>query len=257
MDRQRILIFLVLAGLVTGVGLFLNRLHAGHRLGDPGLRIVEQKVFDTDTNVVCTNTIALPETVLNYKSVPLQVAREETNWLPKDTTFGRRRYTARDRFWMDISVVLMGKDRTSIHRPQICLTGQGWVINQSEAVSVPISKPTSYSLPVLKLTASKVLKTPQGTSEPFRAIYAYWFVSDRRITADHWQRLWWMATDVLKTGVLPRWAYISYFAICKPGEEDATFERMKKFIAASVPEYQLVTGVTSAQSGPARLTVQK
>ena len=41
------------------------------------------------------------------------------------------------------------------------------------------------------------------------------------------------------TGVLQRWAYISYFTVCAPGEEDATFERMEKLIAASVPEYQL------------------
>jgi hypothetical protein len=44
----------------------------------------------------------------------------------------------------------------------------------------------------------------------------------------------------LRTGVLQRWASISYFAECAPGHEDATFERMKKFIVASAPEFQLV-----------------
>jgi hypothetical protein len=43
----------------------------------------------------------------------------------------------------------------------------------------------------------------------------------------------------LLKGILQRWAYISYFAPCLPGQEEATFDRMKKLIAASVPEYQL------------------
>jgi hypothetical protein len=52
--------------------------------------------------------------------------------------------------------------------------------------------------------------------------------------------LWRVPRDLLLNGILERWAYISYFSACEPGQEDATFERMKKLIAASVPEFQLV-----------------
>jgi hypothetical protein len=38
---------------------------------------------------------------------------------------------------------------------------------------------------------------------------------------------------------LQRWAYVSYFAVYEPGQEDAAFERVKKLIMASVPEFQL------------------
>jgi len=47
-----------------------------------------------------------------------------------------------------------------------------------------------------------------------------------------------MAREMFRTGVLQRWAYVSCFVVCAPGQEDATFERMKKFIAAGVPEFQ-------------------
>jgi hypothetical protein len=50
-----------------------------------------------------------------------------------------------------------------------------------------------------------------------------------------------MAGELLKTGTLQRWAYISCFSVCKPGDEEATFERLKKFIAASAPEFQLAS----------------
>jgi len=52
--------------------------------------------------------------------------------------------------------------------------------------------------------------------------------------------MWWMARDLFHTGVLQRWTSVSCLSACLPGQEDATFERMKKFIAASVPEFQLV-----------------
>jgi hypothetical protein len=48
--------------------------------------------------------------------------------------------------------------------------------------------------------------------------------------------------------VLQRWAYVSYFAICSPGQEDATFERMSRLIEESVPEFQLPPRATPAAS---------
>jgi hypothetical protein len=41
--------------------------------------------------------------------------------------------------------------------------------------------------------------------------------------------------DLLFRNVLQRWAYVSFFADCAPGEEDATFEKMTRLIATSVP----------------------
>jgi hypothetical protein len=51
--------------------------------------------------------------------------------------------------------------------------------------------------------------------------------------------MWLMTKRLVSTGILQRWAYISCLSICAPGQEDATFERMKTFIAAAVPEFQL------------------
>ena len=75
---------------------------------------------------------------------------------------------------------------------------------------------------------------------PARSVYVYWFVADQCLTASHWHRMWLMAEHLLLTGTLQRWAYGSCFSVCPPGQEDATFERMKEFITASVPQFQLV-----------------
>ena len=57
--------------------------------------------------------------------------------LPEDTSFGARLYTAPDQFGLLMNVVLMGTDRTSLHKPQFCLTGQGWAIDQSKSCRDP------------------------------------------------------------------------------------------------------------------------
>jgi len=66
----------------------------------------------------------------------------------------------------------------------------------------------------------------------------FWFVAANEQTANNDKRMWWLTRDLLSKGVLQRWAYVSYFAMCQPGQEDAAFERMKKLIAASVHEFQ-------------------
>jgi hypothetical protein len=159
--------------------------------------------------------------------------------LPKDTSFGQRRYKAQDGFVLDLRVVLMGADRTSMHKPQICLPGQGWHIDDlaSAETKVRVDRPQSYDLPVVKLVANAL----DDQNRPYSGIYVYWYVADDALSASALglQRMWWMATKLLRTGVLQRWAYVSCLARCPTGQENATFDRMKEFIAASVPQFQL------------------
>ncbi len=77
---------------------------------------------------------------------------------------------------------------------------------------------------------------------PLRGVYIYWFVADGKLATHHLDRMWMMTKGRLSEGVLQRWAYVTYFAICNPGDEDATFDKMAKFIAESVPQFQTTTG---------------
>lgn len=182
--------------------------------------------------------IPLPERVIGMTSYEQPPAEVELTALPADTSFGKRVYTATNQPPLLLQVVLMGRDRTSIHQPQYCLTGQGWLIEQTEEVRLPIGGATPREVPALKLTASRVVTTETGQRLPVRGIYVYWFVADGAVTAHRAERLRWMATELLKTGTLQRWAYVACFAQCLPGEEAATYARVKEFIAEAVPEFQ-------------------
>ena len=81
-----------------------------------------------------------------------------------------------------------------------------------------------------------------------KGVYVFWFVADDEQTTGNVQFQCYLVRDLLLKGVLQRWAYISYFSVCLPGQEEATFERMKKLIAASVPEFQLP--LRSAKAAP-------
>jgi len=124
--------------LMGGTALFLARFRQGHSLGQPGLKIASIPLTDETGEVVTTNSIFLPEAVLDYKSELQPVQREELDWLPPDTTFGRRLYTAKDGFQVFVSGVLMGTDRTSIHKPEFCLPGQGFEIRSRSQRTIVI-----------------------------------------------------------------------------------------------------------------------
>jgi hypothetical protein len=198
---------------------------------------------------VGTHSVYLPPRVLNYDSEPQPVTDVVLNWLPKDTTYGQRMYKSPDGFVAVINAVLMGSDRTSIHKPEYCLAGTGWGIVDKQVTSIPIAEPHAYDLPVMKFLTRREDPAPNGGKVERRGVYVFWFVADNQLSADHMQRMIWMARDMIRTGVLQRWAYIACFAPCAPGQEEATFNRLKDLIAASVPHFQLATGAPTRLAG--------
>jgi exosortase len=231
----------VALGLLLTAGIVLLRIGSGQHLGKPGLRLAAGGQENR------MQGISLPEQVLDYTSKPLEVTPLEVGWLPKDTVFGRRLYESTDGFAAQLSVVLMGTDRTSIHKPQYCLDGQGWRIEKSKVVSIPIQQPYPYELQSMKLSASKMVTDKDGNRRLARGLYVYWFVADGELTASHGERMWWMARDLIRKGVLQRWAYVSYFTAFEvkesdPTQEDRYFGHLKHLIAASIPEFQLACG---------------
>ncbi len=238
MNRRKCTIGLVALAMMAATALSLERTRGRMELGKPGLRMIAQNVLAENGSIVNTNTAALPERVLNYTSELKPIMTNELGWLPKDTTYARRLYQAPDRLGLWLNVVLMGTDRGSIHKPQICLVGQGWRIDQSDLLHIPIDQPHPYQLPVMRLLASRSVTLDDGRTITQRAVYVYWFVAENRITARHGQRMWWMARDLLATGVMPRWAYVSCLAGCLPGQEEAVYQRIHDFLRAAVPTFQ-------------------
>lgn len=248
-------IFAGLALLLMGVaGGFLHHQKSTQRLGTPGVKVIAKAIYDEDGALAGTNSVFLPETVPGWESRDLPLQKVVLNWLPKDTTYAQKIYRETNGFGVQMTVVLMGGDRTSIHKPEYCLLAGGWGDHQSEYATIPIAQPHAFNLPVRKMLTSRAEVLPSGESRTLRGIYVYWFVADEELTASHSERMWWMTRDILTSGVLQRWAYASAFAICLPGDEEETYQRMRSLIAQVVPEFQITTGhpVQLAEADPTR-----
>jgi hypothetical protein len=235
MNQQKWILMTAAIGLMAGSAGLLKQFSTHHDLSPPG---VKTHALPGSIRLQAD----LPERVLDYTSEPVETDEVTLNTLPADTSFGQRRYRAADGFGLALNVVLMGSDRTSMHKPQFCLEGAGWRIDESKSLEtkIHVDRPCAYDLPVVRLVADGEVAT-DGQRSPAKAIYVYWYVADDALSASALglNRMWLMGKRQVLTGVLQRWAYVSCLGVCAPGQEDATFERMKTFIAAAVPEFQL------------------
>lgn len=231
MNKQRWLVFLVALGLIAGTAGALDRLKANQRLGEPGIKSAP---IPGSVN----RKIDLPERVLDFTSTNLPEPEIVLGYLPKDTSFAERHYQSPDGLDVISTIVLMGADRTSIHKPDYCLPGQGWSIVSRSVVNLSIGGERPYQLPVSKWLLNTSIQTPDGRKQNVGGIYVFWFVTQNNETPGFYNYLRRLTFNFMRTGVLQRWAYVSYFSTCEPGQEDAVFARMEKLIAASVPEFQ-------------------
>jgi len=246
MRQRKWMAFGVALGMIAATGGWLAGVAGRVKLGKPGVKVAPDALYQADGTLVSNRCVILPDEVPGFHCQKGGPTQTELTDLPADTTFGRNLYSNAD-LDVQLTVVLMGTDHTSIHQPEYCLTGQDWTITNEERIVLHIKRPYPYDLPAVKISASQV--TPSG--KIWHCSYVYWFVSGDKITADEGSRLRSMWKNVLERGVVERWAYISYFAPCLPGRESDSFRELQKFIEATAPDIQTVTGerVDSAGTG--------
>lgn len=238
MKRQATTLFTVGVALILCAGVALGWLRVHQSLGAPGVKT--SPIPDLPKGSLKVH-VDLPKWVRGYLSKEREMDKIVVDALPPDTSFGQRDYSAPDGFKIQMTAVLMGMDRTSIHKPQFCLEGIGFHIQKEQLDRVPIPEPTPYDLPVNRITATKEVEI-EGKQVQLIGTYVYWFVDADELTARHEDRMVSMAKSMITKGVLERWAYISCFVYTLPGQQDLAYERVKRFMAEAVPKFQLPGG---------------
>ncbi|HZZ21055.1 MAG TPA: exosortase/archaeosortase family protein, partial [Opitutaceae bacterium] len=108
------------------------------------------------------NPVALPTFVgEDWIGRRTEISAVEREVLPPDTGYSRKTYVslADPTKQVFLSIVLSGRDRTSIHRPEVCLVGQGWTIGGSFQHSFAFPGKTSR-FPATVLRVEKEVLTP-------------------------------------------------------------------------------------------------
>ncbi len=171
----------------------------------------------------------------------------EKKLLPDDTEFAKATYTSKKGDIAYASIVLSGAQRNSIHRPEVCLQGQGWTLMGSR--DLPIEMPDGRTLTVKDLYIEKPITLHNGTKRDLRAHYLYWFVGTDVSTPSHGERLWLTLWDNVTRNINHRWAYPSLMSVVtdnfQPGEigqplrsNEETIHLLVDLIKETAPKFQ-------------------
>jgi len=187
------------------------------------------------------NPVALPDTLgIDWIGQDTPVSAVEREVLPPDTGYSRKNYVSlRDRRQaVFMSIVLSGRDRTSIHRPEICLVGQGWTITgRTTHEFVWSAASPGAKIPATLLRIEREFTDDRGRKVKVPALLAYWFVGADRVVASHWERIFYTSFDRLRHLQSHRWAYVLLQTHALDGEA-AALARMQDVFNYTAPVFQ-------------------
>jgi EpsI family protein len=187
--------------------------------------------------------VKLPESVgTDWFGRSVDVSDVERALLPADTGYSRRNYVslADLRRQVFVSVVLSGRDRTSIHRPELCLIGQGWSITGRARHEFSAG---SESVPVTLLTVEHAVTGAKAAN--VRSLLAYWFVGGEAVEPTHFGMMARDASDRLRHLRADRWAYVVVQTVIVGGDEAGALARMQEVLAGVWPEIRSKPGAAN------------
>jgi exosortase len=161
----------------------------------------------------------------------------EHHFLPDDTEFAKKEYLSAAPTPVTCEIVLTGAERSSIHRAEACLLGQGWTIVGTEEVNVPVASHRAQRVKLLRLSKSR-------DGQQLFGYFLYWYVGADRVTDDTFSRIFLTSWDQLTRGVNHRWAYLTVngeLAPSQSGSEEAKqalVSRLVRFAADIIPIVQ-------------------
>jgi hypothetical protein len=203
-----------------------------------GLTFLACRLFhDVNTKTEPGVIMNLPDSIGAYIGFDTDITESERVILPRDTEFAKKRYSGFDRPEITTEIVLSGAQRQSIHRPQVCLVGQGWAIQKEE--TIPIGLADGREQKVRKLT---LLRTQGGVQ--IVGYFIYWFVGKDKTTDDHIERIFLTSWDRIVHRVNHRWAYVIVNAILPAQPTVTALERQKvlsdlvSFTGELIPQIQ-------------------
>jgi hypothetical protein len=153
----------------------------------------------------------LPILIGDYFGKQGEITQIEHDLLPKDTEFARRYYEDSQKHQIICSIVLSGAEQRSIHRPEACLTGQGWSIVGQEYIPIPLA--SGHKMVARKLTLERQVAGQNNEQVTVRAYYMYWFVGQKVSTPSEMERVLLSNWDRVVHNRAHRWAYVSAFSL--------------------------------------------
>ena len=149
----------------------------------------------SDDPVLCEAPSARLGEIAGFTSEPLEPSESERTILPADTQFDKRLYTAPDGTWYQVSLVIGGKSKSSIHRPELCLPSQGFQMMNPRSLDAGG-------------VAWHAVTLARGTLPPLGFAYTF-FNQDGFRTSSHVRRILRDVIDRSFRARIDRWAMVT------------------------------------------------
>lgn len=167
----------------------------------------------TDTRYLVANAgvrVELPLEIGTYQGRELEVMALEKKLLDEGVKLARTAYMNVQGRQIIASVILSGMIKRSLHRPEVCLPGQGWTIAESRPTQVSLKDGASFDATMLRIFVDKMGE--DGRRKRMRGVNIYWYVgSDDTTCASHYEHVFVTYRDAIFRNVNHRWAMVSIF----------------------------------------------
>lgn len=201
------------------------------------------------TNPEAGVVVWLPREIPDSNGEIGHMGEQERKWLPADTTYLKMTYKERGLEEalaayraLNVTLIVAGSDSRSLHRPQVCLTAQGWAISQKELVKL---QTTGGFLKVMNFHLTRFLRNDDGSIRrdekgnkmKQRAFYCYWWVGPDDSTPFDTTRVWKSVWNSILKGENERWAYPAVMIMVDERFPDRGVEEAKKRAYSFIEDY--------------------
>ncbi|MCB1224182.1 MAG: exosortase/archaeosortase family protein [Verrucomicrobiales bacterium] len=193
-------------------------------------------------------TLDLPLRVSAYQGRPMEITTKEKELLnPEGVELARTAYLDARRREIIATIIVGGPGKRTLHRPEVCLPGQGWSIVDSNEITIPLQDGRNVHATVLRLLRDRI--DADGQRLRFRGLNIYWYVgSDGSTVADFYGHVTQGYRDAILKNLNHRWSMVSVFTPVwegpvgreDPFEELRALDDTKAFITELAPQLMIL-----------------
>jgi exosortase len=196
-------------------------------------------------------TIADPGVVMKlplqfgkYQGSPHDMTAMERNILDPGVELVRSQYISSDQRMVVATVIQSGIGKRTLHRPEVCLPGQGW--NITDRTLIPMKLANGTTIQAMMLRMFRDFEPSPGQRRRMRALNIYWYIgSDGTTSPDYYDHIRIGYIDAVFKNLSHRWAMASFFlpmpdtdvGLGDPMGEVTALEELREFAGSMSAEF--------------------
>jgi exosortase len=187
----------------------------------------------------------LPLQFAEYQGRELDMTARERNILDVGVELARTYYAAPGGSEFLCTVIVGGEGKRTLHRPEVCLPGQGWTI--ADTSTMPVDLEDGRTIEVTLLRLFRDAEPEPGKRVRIRGLNIYWYIgSDGTTSPDFYDHIRLSYQHAIFRNLNHRWSMASFFFPMKPmplGMEDpfaevARVEEARQIIRHLAPSFE-------------------